>query len=129
PVVGSPQTHDQPTRSAGASVRNTLNEFSQTFAPVAASTQTTFSPSVIVSGLCRHRTYSLPRITIGVLRVPSSALFQIRFSPSGDQLAGSPFSREMPFISGPRQWGQSSGSISWAAPVCDQAAARQKTPR
>src|SRR5437867_11521610 len=49
---------------------------------------------------------------IGVDRVASSVLFHSRFSPSGDHLVTSPFSREMPFHSGPRQCGQSSGSIS-----------------
>jgi hypothetical protein len=48
---------------------------------------------------------------MGVDLVLISALRQSRFSPSGDQRATSPFSLEMPFISGPRQCGQSSGSF------------------
>src|SRR5262249_16261053 len=68
--------------------------------------------------------YSLPFMMIGVLRVPSSGFFQSRFSPSGDQLLTSPFSREMPFISGPRQWGQSSGST---APGSSASAGREKS--
>src|SRR4029453_810849 len=58
---------------------------------------------------------------IGVLRPPKSSRFQSRLLPSPDPglplgliVAGSPVSREMLLPSGPRQYGQSSGSISIA---------------
>ena len=53
-------------------------------------------------------------MTIGVDRVANSGLNHSRFSPSGDQLSTIPVSREIPFISGPRQNGQSNGSGSAA---------------
>ena len=45
---------DHPTRSAGASESQTLLNFSQIISPVAASAQTIFSPSRVVSGLARQ---------------------------------------------------------------------------
>src|SRR5579862_7250773 len=120
PVVGSPTTLDQPTRGAGTSERKTLNTFSQSVLPLAASRQTTFSPSISVSGLSRTMVYSLPLMQIGVERPPRSSRFQSRFSPLGprvgDQRSTSPFSRETPLSSGPRQLGQSIGSALNASP-------------
>ena len=50
---------------------------------------------------------------IGVERVPISLFFQTTFLPLGSPLSIRPVSREMPFCSGPRQLGQSTGS-AWA---------------
>ncbi len=66
PVVGSPVMLAQPIRSAGTSVKKTLYLFSHIFLPVAASTQTTFSPSLSVPGSARTIVYNLPFITMGV---------------------------------------------------------------
>ena len=100
--------------------------FSQTFLPVAASTQTTFSPSLLVPASARTIVYSLPRITIGVEMPPNSVFFQSTLpdvpSASGSHVSTNPVSREMPFCSGPRQWGQSRGSILTSADLAGTAA-------
>src|SRR5262245_52159565 len=86
--------------------------------PVAASMQTTRSPSVGVAGSARKIVYSFPRITIGVLRPPKSFRVHAKLLPSppcGLIVSGSPVSRQMLLYSGPRQYVQSSGSALSAA--------------
>jgi hypothetical protein len=60
-----------------------------------------------------------------VLIVPSLSFFQATFSPvAGSKLSINPVSREMPFCSGPRQWGQSSGSVDFFSAADRSAASR-----
>src|SRR5262245_44547170 len=122
PVSGSPQTLDQPTRVSGTSLDQTLCFVSHSVLPVAGSTQTTRSPSIGVAGSARMIVYSFPFRTIGVLRPPRSSRFQERLlpaPPSGLIVSGSPVSRLMLLYSGPRQYGQSSGSALTSAPFAD----------
>src|SRR6187399_1462779 len=107
PVSGSPVTLDQPTRVSGTSLDQTLCRDCHTSLPVAASMHTTRSPSLGVAGSARKIAYSLPRITIGVLRPPRSSRFHARLlplPPSGLIESGRPVSRLMLLYSGPRQY-------------------------
>src|SRR5688572_638503 len=62
---------------------------------------------------------------IGVLMAASLLFFHRTFSPvAGSKLSIRPVSREMPFCSGPRQWGQSSGSVDFFSAARRSAANR-----
>ncbi len=63
-------------------------------------------------------------MTIGVERLANSGLTHKTFSPLGDHLSTNPFSRETPFISGPRHIGQSNGSSAIVGLVQAQASAQ-----
>jgi hypothetical protein len=70
---------------------------SQINSPVSALMQTVLSASVLVSGFDRQTMYNLPFMTTGVDRVAHSSLRHSKFSPSNENVVGSPFSTDWPF--------------------------------
>src|SRR5688572_1086571 len=82
-----------------------LKRCSQRTFPVSALKHITrsCSDSPLPAAFCR---YTRSPMTIGAERPPYGA-FQARFSPAGDHLEGSPFSREIPSRAGPRHSAQS----------------------
>ena len=70
-----------------------MKTFSQSFSPVAASRQSTFSASSVVPGLWRTSVNSLPPMITGVEMPPASSFFQTTFVPvsgSNDVTSGGP---------------------------------------
>ena len=75
----------------------------------------TFSPSACVPGSLLASVYSLPCMMIGVLRRAQLGILPEQVLALGTPGVGQAGLGEMPFCSGPRQFGQSSGSIFFKA--------------
>ena len=84
---------------------------------------------IVYASSSQQRSGWLEECTMGVLRALISSFLQSRFSPSGDQEATSPFSREMPFISGPRQPTAHSNRATWWWWKATSGCGRAKAPR